>query len=79
MCALCGVTVVFHFVFLIRWETLWSGLPQQKEVQDQYRTFSPHLKSIDYPTKLVTMICTHVAMQNASKCSMQNVYYKIYV
>ena len=37
----------------IRWETLWSGLPQQKEAEKRYRTFSPPLKNIDYPTKLV--------------------------
>ena len=43
-------------LIMYRWETLWSGLPQQKEAPESYRKFSLTLKKIDYSTKLVIVI-----------------------
>ena len=55
---LCVIVYInlLSMCYSIRWETLWSGLPQQKEVEKEYRIFSPPLKQIDYSTKLVIEI-----------------------
>ncbi|XP_065897557.1 F-box/LRR-repeat protein 4-like [Dysidea avara] len=39
----------------VRWETLWSGPPQQAEAEHKYRVFKPPLKEIDYPTNLIRL------------------------
>lgn len=58
---LAGYVFLNVIICLTRWETLWSGLSQQKEAEKKYRTFSPPLKEIDYSTKLVIVINSCIA------------------
>ena len=71
---LCGpYCIVLSYCMVsifLRWETLWSGPPQQAEAEHKYRVFKPPLKEIDYPTKLVLMKCNELVGMNVGATSL---------